>query len=83
MQGHSSAGHHVIETSERVVGHMLAIVVGFALMILGIAMGVTIVLLPAGILIGLSGLFLFLWGFVVAAPARVQRPGGPSSSSSL
>lgn len=78
LQGHHSAGHHVLETSERVAGHLLAIVVGFALMVLGVGLGVTIVLLPAGLLIGLAGLFLFLWGFFVAAPAPKSEAGRPS-----
>jgi hypothetical protein len=62
MQGHSSVGRHLVEASERVIEHIAAIVVGFVLMIAGVAMGVTIVMLPLGLPIGLTGLFLFMWG---------------------
>lgn len=48
-------------------GHLLsraaAAVVGLILMIVGIAMGVTIVMLPIGVPLGLFGLAVFLWGF--------------------
>lgn len=44
------------------LGHGAAIAAGLILMITGIAMGVTIVMLPVGVLLGLAGLFVFLWG---------------------
>jgi hypothetical protein len=76
MQNPHIDGHHVVETCERAAGHVVAMVVGFVLMIVGIAMGVTIVLLPMGIPVGLAGFFLFLWGLFVAGPAkRAQQVG--------
>jgi len=42
--------------------HGIAIVAGLILMIAGLGMGVSIVLLPIGIPVGLFGLFVFLWG---------------------
>jgi len=62
MQGHYTVGHQVVVASERVIGHIAAIVVGFVLMVVGVAMGVTIVMLPLGLPIGLVGLLLFTWG---------------------
>jgi hypothetical protein len=52
----------LVTGAKRVVGHLLALVAGVGLMFAGIAMGVTLVLLPIGIPLGLVGLFFFLWG---------------------
>jgi hypothetical protein len=55
-------GQHLVKTGERLLVHSLAVVLGFALMIIGLGMGVTIVLAPVGIPVGLIGLGLWLWG---------------------
>ncbi len=44
------------------LGHVTAVVLGFVLIIVGLAMGVTMVLLPAGIVIGLIGVALVVGG---------------------
>jgi hypothetical protein len=45
--------------------HVLAIVVGFILMVLGLGLGVTMIMLPLGLVIGLIGLALFIGGMCV------------------
>jgi hypothetical protein len=52
------AGHMVGD----LIQHTFAIVVGVIMMIAGLAMGVSVVLLPIGLPVGLLGLGLFLWG---------------------
>ena len=42
--------------------HIMAIAVGAILTIIGLGMGVTMVLLPVGIPIGLAGVLLLAWG---------------------
>lgn len=42
--------------------HALTVLVGFALMVIGLAMGVTMVMLPVGLVIGLVGLAMFVGG---------------------
>jgi hypothetical protein len=42
--------------------HLFAVVAGLILMIVGLAMGVSLVLLPIGVPLGLFGLFAFIWG---------------------
>ena len=52
----------------RIVGvreHTLAIVVGFLMMIVGLGLGVTMIMLPVGLVIGLAGLALFIGGMCV------------------
>ena len=64
---HTSA-RHLLQIGERVLGHTIAVLVGLMLMIVGLAMGVTMVALPIGIPVGLGGLLLFIWGLCFAAP---------------
>ena len=57
-----ASNRHLVETGERFLGHLAAVMAGAVLMIMGLGLGVTMVLLPIGIPIGLAGLLLFLWG---------------------
>jgi len=41
---------------------MAAVIVGFVLMVVGLALGVTMIMLPAGIVIGLIGVAMFVGG---------------------
>jgi hypothetical protein len=47
---------------ERFLGRTIVVVLGIALMFIGLGMGVTMVMLPVGIPLGLVGVVLFLWG---------------------
>jgi hypothetical protein len=42
--------------------HVVAVIVGFVLMVIGLALGVTMVMLPAGLVIGFIGLAIFVGG---------------------
>lgn len=44
------------------VEHALFVIFGFVLMVLGLAMGVTMVMLPAGLVVGLLGFAMFVGG---------------------
>src|SRR5262245_49723662 len=58
---------HLI-TRRRLLGaleHILAIVVGFILMVVGLGLGVTMIMLPAGLVIGFLGLAIFVGGMCV------------------
>jgi hypothetical protein len=56
--------HGIMHWGEEAAGHIAAVVGGVALMVIGLAMGVTMVLLPFGIVVGLLGVLLFVWGLV-------------------
>ena len=62
MTENHSMGKEVVRGTGRLLGRGAAFVVGLILMIVGVAMGVTLVMLPIGIPVGLCGLFVFLWG---------------------
>jgi hypothetical protein len=68
MKDNHVFGGHLVKSGERLLIHSLAVVLGFVLMIVGIGMGVTMVLLPVGIPVGLIGLGLWLWGLYSTAP---------------
>jgi uncharacterized membrane protein YccF (DUF307 family) len=61
VSAHSTVGRELAKGAGRFVGHVFALLLGLVLMVVGIAMGVTIALLPIGIPVGFAGLFLFLW----------------------
>lgn len=64
---HPPAMSHII-TQRRLLGvfeHVLAIVVGFILMVLGLGLSVTMIMLPLGLVVGLAGLAMFIAGTCV------------------
>jgi len=46
----------------RALGRVAAVIIGFVMMVAGLAMTVSIVLLPVGLVVGLLGIALFLAG---------------------
>jgi hypothetical protein len=62
---------------ESFFGHVAAIIVGLILAVVGLAMGVTIVMLPIGIPISLFGLGLMIWG-LVGRSGQKQAAAKPS-----
>jgi hypothetical protein len=50
--------------------HGISAVVGVLLMIVGLAMGVSVVLLPLSIPVGFVGLLAFLWGLFGFSPEQ-------------
>ena len=65
-----SALRHLLTMAGHFLGHVTAVVLGFVLIIVGLAMGVTIVMLHAGIVIGLIGVALVVGGMF----ARLTPP---------
>ena len=59
---HILSTHVVLVTLGRLFERAAAVVVGLAMMIVGLAMGVTMVLLPAGLVVGLLGVAIFVGG---------------------
>lgn len=51
-----------IRTTESVLGHIAAVIVGFVMMVVGLGLGVTMIMLPVGIVIGLIGAAIFVGG---------------------
>jgi len=71
-----SMGRELAGEAGKFLGYMAAIVAGLVLMIVGAGMGVSLVLLPFGIPIGLLGFFVFLWGlFGRLEENNAQLPG--------
>jgi high-affinity Fe2+/Pb2+ permease len=62
MNRHHSSARQALQTGGQIAGHMVAMILGFTLMLIGMGMGVTMVLLPLGLPIGIVGVLLFVWG---------------------
>lgn len=69
----TSTARRLAATGGRLLGHIVAIVLGLVLIFTGIALGVTMVMLPVGIPLGLTGLMLLLWG-TFATSTRPEPP---------
>ena len=54
----------MLEKAQLVLGHVLAVVIGFILMVFGLGLGVTMVMLPVGLVVGLIGVGVFVWGLL-------------------
>ena len=48
--------------TENVLGHLAAIVVGFVMMVVGLGLGVTMIMLPVGLVVGFAGMAIFIGG---------------------
>jgi hypothetical protein len=73
MKDTQASGGHVLKSGGRFLGHTVAILVGLVLMIVGLGLGVTMVLLPIGLPLGLAGLLLCLWGFYFGGPSKQPK----------
>jgi hypothetical protein len=59
---HAIRVHHVLAGIGRFLEHTAAVAVGLIMMILGLGLGVTMIMLPAGIVIGLLGTAVLVGG---------------------
>jgi len=62
MTAYASTWHHFTRSARIFFEHAATTIAGFILMILGLAMGVTMVLLPVGLVVGLIGVMMFVGG---------------------
>jgi|KBSMisStaDraftv2_1062788.scaffolds.fasta_scaffold1117634_1 hypothetical protein len=59
-----------LERFYSIAEHVLFVVAGFVLMVLGLGMGVTLVMLPVGIVVGMLGLAMIVGGLFVRMSDR-------------
>jgi hypothetical protein len=69
----SRSAHHLGDVVGRIFNRVAAVIVGFIMMAVGLAMTATIVMLPVGIVVGLIGVLVFVGGFY-APDQRTERP---------
>jgi hypothetical protein len=58
----TSLWHRWVLATENVLGHLVAILVGFVMMVIGLGLGVTMIMLPVGLVVGLVGAAIFVTG---------------------
>ncbi len=61
---------HTVDVGETILGHVAAVAVGFILMVIGLGLSITMIMLPVGLVVGLSGLLLFIWGLLERSKAK-------------
>jgi hypothetical protein len=59
-----------VEATEGVLWHIVAVIVGFVMMVVGLGLGVTMIMLPVGIVIGLVGVAIFVSGLFAHVTQR-------------
>ena len=57
-------GRRWLEKGELILGHVAAVAIGFVLMVVGLGLGVTMIMLPVGLVVGLIGVLTFVWGLL-------------------
>jgi hypothetical protein len=67
------SARETLRVGENLAAHVTAIVVGAAMMVTGVGMGVTMILIPVGVPLGLIGLGAFFWGWWGFGEARRRR----------
>ena len=65
MTSTQSFASHLMHGAVSVLEHTAAVTVGFAMMVLGLGLGVTIIMLPVGLVVGVLGVLLFVGGLFV------------------
>lgn len=59
---HAFSARHLFHEIGRFFEHATFVVVGLVLMIVGLGLGVTMIMLPVGLVVGLLGVALFIGG---------------------
>jgi hypothetical protein len=54
--------HPWVRATESFLGHVAALIIGFVMMVVGLGLGVTMVMLPVGVVVGLLGVAIFVAG---------------------
>ena len=67
------SAREALRVGENLAAHVAAILVGAAMMVVGVGMGVTMILIPVGVPLGFIGLGAFFWGVWGFGEARRRR----------
>ena len=71
--------HHVMEIGSKIAIHLLAVVAGVVLILIGLLFSVPIVGLLLGVPIGLAGVLLSLWGLFGVSNQKSVTPRSTGS----
>jgi hypothetical protein len=73
IEGGSHVTRHHVHGVVGFFEHALLVSLGFVLMVLGLGLGVTMIVLPAGVVIGLLGFAMFVGGFCSQGSTRSRE----------
>jgi hypothetical protein len=77
LEGGFVNNHHLAETGSKIALHTLALLGGLVLVITGLGLCVTMVGLPLGLPIGLTGVLVCLWGLFGTTARKTASPPRP------
>jgi hypothetical protein len=66
---HTLTVHDIVSGATHFLEHAAFVVLGFVMMVVGLALGVTMIMLPVGVVIGLLGFAMFVGGLF----ARIEH----------
>ena len=69
MTTHWRSDRHGTRLVAGLFGHVAALIIGFVFMVVGLALGVTLIMLPVGIVVGMLGFLMFVGGLF----AHIER----------
>jgi hypothetical protein len=64
------SAHDWFVSAEHAALRLVMVVTGFTLMVFGLALGVSLVMLPIGVLLGLTGVGVLVWGAAGELPVE-------------
>jgi hypothetical protein len=68
------SNHQLAETGGKVATHILAVIAGVILVVIGLFLSVPMIGLPLGIPIGLAGVLVCLWGLFGTTAKKPMTP---------
>ncbi len=66
--------HQLTEAGSKIASHLLAVIAGVCMILVGLLLSVSMVGLPLGIPIGIAGLLIGLWGLFGRATRKPATP---------
>ena len=69
--------HQLTKTGSRIASHLVAVIAGLILVMIGLLLSVPMVGLPLGIPIGLAGVLICLWGLAGTTAKKSLTPPRP------
>ncbi|HTQ39494.1 MAG TPA: hypothetical protein VMJ32_10725 [Pirellulales bacterium] len=65
-----------VKGAGRFLGHSASVIAGLLLLLAALAMGVSLVLLPVGLFVGLVGFLLIVWGLSAKPRTEIDHKSG-------
>ena len=75
MGTRGAVAHRWLTLAEHGAFRVVVAALGLVMVVVGLALGVTMIMLPAGLVVGLIGLAILLWGVLGTLPGKPAEGG--------